>query len=99
MELLLIAPWSVTPPAGGSAGQLPTRVNIANPVSYIVQKLQVSGKRKPSERAKDVLYIHGTFELFAGTLPDLRLLWTDAVRPALGPRTRRLHGRVSSEAA
>jgi hypothetical protein len=98
LEVLLIAPWTVTLTAGGSAGQLPTRVNIANPVSYIVQKLLVSGKRKPSERAKDVLYIHDTLELFAGSLPDLRRLWRDAVRPALGPSTeakmRRATGRV-----
>ena len=87
LEVLLIAPWTVTLTAGSSARQLPTRVNIANPVSYIVQKLLVSGKRKPSERAKDVLYIHDTLELFAGALPDLHRLWTDAVRPALGPRT------------
>ena len=63
LEVLLIAPWSVPLTFGGLAGQLPARINIANPVSYIVQKLLVSGKRKPGERAKDVLYIHDTFEV------------------------------------
>lgn len=102
-DVLLIAPWSVFLPVGGDTGQPAARINIANPVSYIVQKLLVSGKRKPGERAKDVLYIHDTLELFAGSLPDLRRLWSDAVRPALGSRgeskvrqaTRRLFADVT----
>ncbi len=86
LDVLLIAPWSVPLTLGSRTGQLPARINIANPVSYIAQKLLVSGKRKPAERAKDVLYIHDTLELFAGSLPDLRRLWSSAVRPALGSR-------------
>jgi hypothetical protein len=86
LDVLLMAPWSVSLRVGTDTGRLPVRINIANPVSYIVQKLLVSGKRKPAERAKDVLYIHDTLELFAGSLPDLRRLWVDAVRPALGSR-------------
>jgi hypothetical protein len=103
IDVLLTAPWSVSLTSGGAAGYPPARINIANPVSYIVQKLLISGKRKPAERAKDVLYIHDTLELFAGSLPDLRRLWSDAVRPALGTRgeakvrqaTRRLFSEVT----
>lgn len=99
LDVLLIAPWTVTIDPAGAA----TKVMIANPVSYIVQKFLISGKRKPAERAKDVLYIHDTIELFAGALPDLRRLWSDAVRPALGSRgeakvqqaTRRLFSEVT----
>jgi hypothetical protein len=80
--VLFIAPWSVTVDVAGT----PVKVMIANPVSYIVQKLLVSGTRKPGERAKDVLYIHDTLELFAGSLPDLRRLWADGVRLPLGSR-------------
>jgi len=58
-----------------------------NPVSYIVQKLLVSGKRKPDERAKDVLYIHDTLELFGSSIPELRAVWFDQVRPQLVSRT------------
>jgi hypothetical protein len=48
----------------------------------------ISGKRKPRERAKDVLYIHDTLELFGGSLQELRggMDWFRA--PAA--RTRRL---------
>ena len=82
LDVLLIAPWTVNLDLAGAS----TKLLITNPVSYIVQKLLISGKRKPSERAKDVLYIHDTLELFAGSLPDLRRLWSDAVRHALGSR-------------
>jgi hypothetical protein len=58
LDVLLIAPWSVQVHRGGDSA----RVVITNPVSYIVQKLLVSDKRKASERAKDVLYIHDTLE-------------------------------------
>jgi hypothetical protein len=81
LDVLLIAPWSVTL---GSSGA-PMKVMIANPVCYIVQKLLISGKRKPGERAKDVLYIHDTLELFGNSLQELRALWIDSVRKMLGP--------------
>jgi hypothetical protein len=87
LDVLLIAPWSVSIPVGGDAGQPRARINIANPVSYIVQKLLVSGKRKPAERAKDVLYIHDTLELFGRSSSSLKDLWSDRVRPELGRRS------------
>ena len=97
LDVLLIAPWSVTP---GSPGA-PMNVMIANPVCYIVQKLLISGKRKPGERAKDVLYIHDTLELFGGSLQELRALWIDSVRPMLGPgveaKIRQASSRLFSE--
>ena len=101
LDVLLIAPWSVSLPVGGDTGQPAARINIANPVSYIVQKLLVSGKRKPRERAKDVLYIHDTLELFGGSLHELRALWIDSVRPMLGPgveaKIRQASSRIFSE--
>ena len=39
LDVLLIAPWSVPLTSGASAGQLPASIIIANPVSYIAQKL------------------------------------------------------------
>ena len=47
----------------------------------------VSSKRKPAERAKDVLYIHDTLELFARSSSSLKDLWADRVRPELGRRS------------
>ena len=58
-------------------------LQIPNPVSYLVQKVLIHDRRKPQDRAKDVLYIHDTIELFAGALPDLRRLWLESVSPTL----------------
>ena len=74
---------------------------IANPVCYIAQKLLISGKRRPDQRAKDVLYIHDTLELFGGSIAELRALWLDSVRPMLGPgveaKIRRASRRTFAE--
>ena len=70
--------------AGQSSESLP-RIKVANLVTYIAHKLLVSSKRKPHERAKDVLYVHDTLELFGGSMDELRKVWTDGVRPRLEP--------------
>lgn len=99
LDILLIAPWTVTLDLAGVS----TRTMIANPVSYIVHKLLISGMRRPEGRAKDVLYIHDTLELFARSLRELRELWLGKVQRGLGRRTeakllrarKRLFGSVT----
>lgn len=86
LDVLLIAPWSVHLDFGSQVRASIARINIANPVAYITQKLLIIGTRKPNERAKDVLYIHDTLELFGGSMPEVRRVWTDRVRPQLAPR-------------
>ena len=39
-----------------------------------------------AERAKDILYIHDTLELFGRSSRDLNELWVDRVQPKLGRR-------------
>jgi hypothetical protein len=87
LDVLLIEPWFVRVSLADHRGERPAIVNIANPVAYIVQKLLVNIKRKPNERAKDVLYIHDTLELFGASTSDLRHIWTERVQPELGRRT------------
>jgi hypothetical protein len=62
---------------------------VPNPVSFIVQKVLIHGKRKAGKKPQDLLYIHDTLELFGGALDDLRSLWTQRVRPTLPARTAR----------
>jgi hypothetical protein len=84
LDVLLIAPWNV--PVGEANGfplQEAAIVQIPNPVSFIVQKLLIHTRRKREERAKDVLYIHDTIELFGGALADLHEVWGASVAPAL----------------
>jgi hypothetical protein len=82
IDVLLVEPWTVSVP-GTPEG---TKVLIPNAVSFLAQKLLINRKRKPTERAKDVLYVHDTLELFGGSLVELRKIWADVVSPALGPR-------------
>jgi hypothetical protein len=87
LEVLFIEPWTIALPRGEKTAGL-CNVRVANPVSYVVQKLLVHAKRKPGDQAKDVLYVHDTIELFAASLNDLRLVWNNSVGPALDRRVR-----------
>jgi hypothetical protein len=62
---------------------------LANPVSFIAQKLLIQKYRKSEKKAQDTLYIHDTLELFGGGLPALRALWQQEVRPTLPDKTAR----------
>jgi hypothetical protein len=66
VSLLLREPWTVqVRVADGYPMEVPERgVRIPNPAGYVVQKLLVFKKRDASKRAKDVLYIHDTLDLF-----------------------------------
>jgi hypothetical protein len=85
LEILLIEPWRIEfPRVRGESGFF--IVNVANPVSYVVQKLLAHAKRKPEAQAKDLLYVHDTIELFAASLDDLRHVWANGICPALERR-------------
>lgn len=81
IEILLSHPWSV---------ELKTAtVQIANPVSFLAQKILIRGKREREDRAKDILYMHDTLEVFGARLGELRKLWRTNV-------ARQLHRRSAS---
>jgi len=90
LEILFIDPWVIK--IGPDKGfPLPSKVDlqVANPASFIVQKLLIQQDRTPSKRAQDVLYIHDTLEMFAGALPKLKASWELRIRPNLSERTAR----------
>lgn len=62
-------------------------VRVANPVSYLAQKVLALPSRKPSEKRKDVLYVHDTILIFGNVLPELRLLWK-SIAPSVSSRVR-----------
>jgi hypothetical protein len=84
VDLLLRSPWLVHLdkttefPKSGSAA-----VQIANPVTFIAQKLLIYAKRPSGDQAKDILYIHDTIEIFGGSLERLRDEWHNNVRKHL----------------
>jgi hypothetical protein len=88
LDLLLVAPWSVRiGPETEVPFNEPIDILVANPVSFIVQKLLIHEKRKGSKKGQDVLYIHDTLELFGAALDELRMVWRDQVRPGMREKT------------
>ena len=62
------------------------KVSISNSVAFIAQKVLIQAKRGREDRAKDILYIHDTLEVFGARLPELRELWQRSVAPQLDKR-------------
>jgi hypothetical protein len=82
IELLLHHPWWINLESDGSR----VKVQIANPVSFLAQKVLIHGKREREDRAKDILYMHDTLEVFGARLQTLQQLWRSMVAPQLQPR-------------
>jgi hypothetical protein len=59
----------------------PKQVQVANPGSFLTQKLLIQKERDRKDRAKDALYIHDTIEIFAGKLGELRELFAKEIQP------------------
>jgi hypothetical protein len=101
LELLLQHPWQVDIDAGDFAGS----VQVANPASFLIQKMLIHERRDRDDRAKDILYMHDTLELFGSRLAELRDEWHQRAAPRLHPRaaakvrqaSRRLFGDVSDD--
>ena len=84
IEVLLAAPWSLALSAAtGFPLANETPVQIANPVSFLAQKILIHRRRTRDERAKDILYMHDTIETFATRIDELRAEWVTNIRPEL----------------
>jgi hypothetical protein len=84
LDVLLTLPWSVRiGPAVGFPTSIELEVLIANPISFIVQKLLIRSQRPGPKRAQDILYIYDTLELFSASLEPLHRLWADELRSKL----------------
>jgi hypothetical protein len=103
LEILLLAPWTITLP-GPKSGYpekgteaVPLRqsatLRLPNPTGYLAQKVLIHGYRTRSQRAKDMLYVHDTLEIFADALPTLRTIWGESLKRTLHERqVRRIEG-------
>jgi len=98
LEVLLVSPWSARLDAQTEVPfDEPIEVLLANPVSFIVQKLLIHQVRTPDKRAQDVLYIHDTLELFGAALDELQVVWREQVRPEIPEKTAKRAQRLASE--
>lgn len=89
LDVLLAAPWHMTlAPSVDLPLSAPAQFMVANPVSFVVQKLLIHHLRRGRKKAQDLLYVHDTIELFSATLPTLNRLWREDVGPSLAPAPR-----------
>ena len=89
IEILMISPWKVQLGRENGYPFSPKRkVQIANPTSFLAQKILIHEDRVYKDRAKDLLYIHDTIEVFSESLEELRNIFQTDVAPKLHPRRR-----------
>jgi hypothetical protein len=82
IELLLTHPWCID----FEDGEFSARVQIANPVSFLAQKVLIHEDRGREDRAKDILYMHDTLQVFGARLPELQEIYRTIVVPQLKRR-------------
>jgi len=96
VEILLARPGSVTLFANhGFPLANEAEVQIANPVSFLAQKILIYGRRNRQDRAKDILYMHHTIETFAARINELRTEWAN-IRPEFHANSVRTVQRAAS---
>ncbi|MEK6210908.1 MAG: GSU2403 family nucleotidyltransferase fold protein [Pseudomonadota bacterium] len=98
LEILLINPWPIR--VGQSQGlplRKPIDLQVANPTSFLVQKLLIQEYRPYAKRTQDMLYIHDVLELFGASLAELNTLWLDLIGPTLPSKTVRRVIELSRE--
>jgi hypothetical protein len=61
-------------------------VQIANPASFLAQKILIYEERSRNDKAKDSLYMHDTVEVFSEVLAELRQIFRNDMVPRLHPR-------------
>ncbi|NJL18621.1 MAG: hypothetical protein HC938_17160 [Nitrospira sp.] len=101
LDLLLIEPISVDlSSASGIPTQKAMSVRVANPVTFIAQKLLIRKRRMPNKQAQDILYLHDTLELFSGEIEALRAMWTERLSPMINPSiVKQIEGLSQSQFA
>jgi hypothetical protein len=88
IEILLVSPWSVALGEESGFPVSPKRtVQIANPASFLAQKILIHDQRDYRDKAKDLLYMHDTVEVFSENLEELRHIFRKDIVPHLHPRS------------
>jgi hypothetical protein len=98
VDILLTASWQVTLTRdGGFPVARPRMISIPNPAAYIVQKMLVLPKRRPDKQAKDILYVHDTFAIFADSLASVKAAWRSLRKTMLAGHVRTFEKTVRSD--
>lgn len=87
IEILLISPWSIELGEENGYPLSPKRtVQIANPASFLAQKILIHHERDYKDRAKGLLYMHDTIEVFSESLEELQEIFRNDIAPKLHRR-------------
>jgi hypothetical protein len=87
IEILMESPWTIELGEKNGYPLTPAKkVQIANPASFLAQKILIHRERAYKDCAKDLLYMHDTIELFSEHLGELRELFVKEIQPTLQPR-------------
>jgi hypothetical protein len=84
IEILMVEPWKIALGEQDGYPFKPARkVQVANPTSFLAQKILIHHERDYKDRAKDLLYIHDTIELFSEHLDELQKIYRTILRSKL----------------
>jgi hypothetical protein len=84
IEILMISPWTIElNEANGYPFTPMKKIQVANPTSFVAQKILIHHERDYKDRAKDLLYVHDTIELFSEHLRELCGIYETDVKPRL----------------
>jgi hypothetical protein len=99
VDLLLASPWKVDLfPANGFLFEKVKEVRVPSPTRFIAQKLLIYERRDRRARAKEILYLHDTIELFGASLDVLQEEWKESARQELSKKCDS-HNRGGSSCA
>lgn len=87
IELLMINPWKIElSEENGFPLTHKRTIQIANPATFLAQKILIHRERDFKDRAKDLLYMHDTIEVFSEHLEELHETFTKEIQPKLHAR-------------
>jgi hypothetical protein len=89
LDVLLEHPWIIElDKTVGFPLDKTSMVKIPNAATFLAQKLLIHELRERKHRAKDVLYIHDTIEVFGGSLDAIKSVWHEEAKPRLRANVR-----------
>jgi hypothetical protein len=87
IDILMISPWKIALGRGNGYPFTPAKKTlVANPSSFVAQKILIHHERNYKDRAKDLLYMHDTIDVFSEHLAELREVYSKEIRPRLHNR-------------
>jgi hypothetical protein len=91
IEVLMMSPWNIElGERNGYPFKAAKRIQVTNPTSFLAQKILIHHERDYKDRAKDLLYMHDTIELFSEHLGELGEIYAEDI-------TARLHANRAAE--